>query len=196
MEVEKEEIILEAANKIFLKYGYQKTSMDDIAKEAMIGKGTIYYYFNSKEDIFVALLRKADHDKSLKKKIDMAKTFEEKYQIFMIEPFNIFVKHSKLIVQVMNDESPSFLKKIVDFKQESLEFKKSCLLEIFMFGKANNQIKDEHANNLEKIVDVTFKWIMISGEYVRINLSEDTIDEIKADFLFMSKVFLDGLIKN
>ena len=195
MDFEKEELILDAANKVFLRYGYQKTAMEDIAKEAMIGKGTIYYYFNSKEDIFVALLRKADHDEIIKKKIDMAKTFEEKYQIFMIEPFKIFTQHSKLLLQVMNDESPSFLKKIVDFKQESIEFKKKCLLEIFMFGKANNQIKEEYANDLDRIVEVTFKWIMISGEYVRVNLSEDTINDIKADFLFMSKVFLDGLKK-
>ena len=197
MDIEKEAIILDAANKVFLKYGYQKTSMDDIAKEAMIGKGTIYYYFNSKEDIFVAVLKKASSDihEMLKQKVDDAKSFEEKYEIFMVEPFDNFMKHSKIILQVLNDESHTFLKKIADFKQESIDLKRCLLLEIFLYAKENDLLKDEYAEALNRIVDVTFKWIMITGEYVKVNLSEEKIDDIKSDFLLMSKIFMDGLVK-
>lgn len=47
--------ILEAAQKMFSQYGYRRTSIDDIAREAEIAKGTVYLSFKSKEEIFRAL---------------------------------------------------------------------------------------------------------------------------------------------
>ena len=47
--------ILEAAQKLFSQYGYRRTSIDDIAREAEIAKGTVYLSFKSKEEIFRAL---------------------------------------------------------------------------------------------------------------------------------------------
>ncbi|HAE61523.1 MAG TPA: hypothetical protein DCG38_04215 [Eubacteriaceae bacterium] len=43
--------ILAAAGKLFEKYGIDKTSMSDVAKEADITKGLVYYYFKSKEEL-------------------------------------------------------------------------------------------------------------------------------------------------
>lgn len=51
---EKKAKILEAAIKIFSKNGLNNTKISDIAEEASIGKGTIYEYFKSKDEIFSA----------------------------------------------------------------------------------------------------------------------------------------------
>jgi AcrR family transcriptional regulator len=48
-------LILDAALQVFGQYGYRRTSMDDIAREADVGKGTIYLSFASKEEVFQAL---------------------------------------------------------------------------------------------------------------------------------------------
>jgi AcrR family transcriptional regulator len=48
-------VILDAALRVFGQYGYRRTSMDDIAREAGIAKGTIYLSFASKEEVFQAL---------------------------------------------------------------------------------------------------------------------------------------------
>jgi len=45
-------MILSAARRVFQKWGLNKTTMEDIAREAGKGKSTLYYYFKSKEDIF------------------------------------------------------------------------------------------------------------------------------------------------
>jgi AcrR family transcriptional regulator len=50
--------ILDAALRVFGQYGYRRTSMDDIAREAQIGKGTIYLSFASKEEVFQALAQR------------------------------------------------------------------------------------------------------------------------------------------
>lgn len=56
MKEEKKEIILQIARKLFTRYGLKKTSVDDIASEAKIGKATIYYYFKSKQEIFKSVV--------------------------------------------------------------------------------------------------------------------------------------------
>lgn len=48
--------ILKAAGKVFPGKGFHKTLMDDVAREAKIGKGTIYRYFSNKEDLFFSIL--------------------------------------------------------------------------------------------------------------------------------------------
>lgn len=51
----KRQQILEGAQNVFLRMGFDAASMNDITREAGVSKGTIYVYFNSKEDLFVAL---------------------------------------------------------------------------------------------------------------------------------------------
>ena len=45
-------LIFESAIKIFSESGYRGATMDDIASNAGLAKGTLYYNFASKEDIF------------------------------------------------------------------------------------------------------------------------------------------------
>ncbi|RJX24372.1 MAG: TetR/AcrR family transcriptional regulator [Dethiobacter sp.] len=54
----KREEILDEASKLFKKKGFNGTSMQDIANEVGILKGSIYYYFNSKNEIFREVLNK------------------------------------------------------------------------------------------------------------------------------------------
>ncbi|HAF07960.1 MAG: Transcriptional regulator [candidate division TA06 bacterium 32_111] len=52
------EEILEKANLIFAKYGYEKTTMDDIAKAVGKKKGALYYYFKTKEEVFTDVIER------------------------------------------------------------------------------------------------------------------------------------------
>ena len=49
--INKRKGILDAAIKLFSKNGYEQTSIEELAREAGIGKGTIYSYFETKRDI-------------------------------------------------------------------------------------------------------------------------------------------------
>lgn len=53
--VELKEKIVKAAIESFAKTGFDRTKMEDIAKRLNLGKGTIYLYFKSKEDLFLAI---------------------------------------------------------------------------------------------------------------------------------------------
>ena len=57
MEIDKiKESIKKAAQDLFRKYGYHKTSVNEIARKAKIAKATIYKYFESKELVLHAIL--------------------------------------------------------------------------------------------------------------------------------------------
>lgn len=53
---ERKQQIMEAALKVFSREGLHTARMDDIAEEAGLSKGALYWYFNSKEKIIASLL--------------------------------------------------------------------------------------------------------------------------------------------
>ncbi len=48
--------IIVSSGQIFRRFGFKKTTMDEIAKALKMGKSSIYYYFASKEEIFEAVV--------------------------------------------------------------------------------------------------------------------------------------------
>ncbi len=52
----KREQIIDGAKRVFMKLGFDGASMNDITREAGVSKGTIYVYFENKEDLFVAMV--------------------------------------------------------------------------------------------------------------------------------------------
>ena len=48
--------ILDAATNVFSRRGFHDARVDDIAEEAGLSKGTLYWYFKSKDDIIIGLL--------------------------------------------------------------------------------------------------------------------------------------------
>ena len=50
------EKILSVASRLFGKYGFHKTTVDEIARAAHKAKGSVYYYFKSKEELFLAVV--------------------------------------------------------------------------------------------------------------------------------------------
>ncbi|HEX6444414.1 MAG TPA: helix-turn-helix domain-containing protein [Streptosporangiales bacterium] len=56
--VERAERILDAAGELILRWGYDKTTIDDVARASHVAKGTIYLHWRSREALFVALLRR------------------------------------------------------------------------------------------------------------------------------------------
>ena len=48
--------IIATAGQIFSRFGFKKTTMEEIAQALKIGKSSIYYYFKSKEEIFEAVV--------------------------------------------------------------------------------------------------------------------------------------------
>lgn len=97
---ERREQILIAALKIMSKSGLKATKIGDIAKSAGVSHGLIYHYFQSKEEIFVELIRRATSDSNR-----VFKYMEE----LPHEPIEKIEKTLNIILDVIDhDEESSF----------------------------------------------------------------------------------------
>ena len=83
------EKIIQAAIESFAQAGFDRTKMEDIAKRLGLSKGTIYLYFNSKEDLFLAIcehylkvMRDQQHSAIFPKKEDLVLDSEHFYENF------------------------------------------------------------------------------------------------------------------
>ena len=90
-EIERDRIV-EASETVIHHYGFEKTTMNDIAKAIRKGKSSLYHYFTSKEQIFAAVLRKevADLKDEFLKVIDSEPTPEGKIRAYILTRMQIF----------------------------------------------------------------------------------------------------------
>jgi AcrR family transcriptional regulator len=56
MEQDKASRILDAAEALLIAYGYRKVTIDEVATRARVGKGTVYLYWPSKQELFAAVI--------------------------------------------------------------------------------------------------------------------------------------------
>lgn len=56
--LEREQRILDAALALVLRWGYNKTTIDDIAQKANVAKGTVYLHWKSREELFEAMVQR------------------------------------------------------------------------------------------------------------------------------------------
>lgn len=94
----KETRILLAAEQVFSRLGYEKATLDEIIALADVGKGTLYKYFGSKEQLFYKLV--ADKNKPfverLQRAMDSGATVEQKMHGFFREMIEFYEKNNAL----------------------------------------------------------------------------------------------------
>jgi AcrR family transcriptional regulator len=76
--------ILDAARAVFSRKGYAEAAVEDVAEEARIAKGTLYLYFKSKEELYLAALvsdLRAMASES-RNEMEAAGSFREKLRVF------------------------------------------------------------------------------------------------------------------
>ena len=73
--------ILQAAGRVFYLKGFEGTKIEDVAREAGIGKGTVYEYFDSKQQLFDEMVSytREQHLKNIKTALQAGGTFREKF---------------------------------------------------------------------------------------------------------------------
>lgn len=133
------ENILTLAQEIFSKYGYKKTTLDDIANAVRKGKSSLYYYFNSKEDLFQEVIQKeadilrTELSKVLAKEIDP----EEKLRDYILTKITTYRQLANFYNAIESDYAAvEFVDSIkAQYDQEEIRMMKRILLEGARRGK-------------------------------------------------------------
>lgn len=184
----KESLILESATEQFFKFGFKKTNIDDIAKHAGVGKGTVYNYFQNKEELF---FRCAD---SQQERLNRQYDTEIKQYKGIYDPLinHVIVRHlliKKMVTQysismeTMQELAGIFIKSQKDLDRHIGEFR-----ELLEEGeKAGRYKSGDHQKTAEILFDINFrflfKWLEISQE------------EVVQDIAQIYGMLLTGLLK-
>ncbi|MEL7585213.1 MAG: TetR/AcrR family transcriptional regulator [Prolixibacteraceae bacterium] len=127
------EYILKIAQDIFSKYGYKKTTLDDIANAVRKGKSSLYYYFESKEDLFQAvILKEVDVLKRELEKVVMRNTDPvEKLRDYILTKLTTFRGLANFYHALESDVTAiEFIENIKNkYEQEEIRMIKRILIE-------------------------------------------------------------------
>ncbi|CAH0119368.1 MULTISPECIES: TetR/AcrR family transcriptional regulator [unclassified Paenibacillus] len=99
MAVDRRKQILEAAAKSFALFGYKATTMDQVAKIANVGKGTIYTFFTNKEQLFDQIVQQVIQEMKqiADREIDPDKPFFENLYRVLDRVLDFRAKHELII---------------------------------------------------------------------------------------------------
>ncbi len=94
----KKNTILRAARKLFFDRGFKFVTVDSIAAKAGVSKGSIYLYFDSKEEIYAQVLitDNIEHNKEIKKFADKEATAAQLLLEYSQIYINYFLEHNEL----------------------------------------------------------------------------------------------------
>ena len=121
------EIILNTAENIFAKDGYHKTSMDNIAEKSGTSKGSIYFHFPSKENLFCSLIDKLTNslEQATIKKINQKTNIVNQINTPLNTLFDLISKHknlTKLVLTSSNISSPIINEHIFNIHERFANF--------------------------------------------------------------------------
>lgn len=135
--------ILEAAEELFFRYGYSKTSVDDITESIRISKKTLYQHFESKEKILVVIFDtiKSELSESIEKVIaDKSMTFTEKLKEAMKIISRQFSKIPPFFYDDIQYQAPEVWRMWLEYKKDAAFRHFRQLLEE---GKATGNIRKD-----------------------------------------------------
>ena len=97
--------IFETSMKLFAEKGYDATSIEEITAEVGVAKGTLYYHFSSKEEIFNFLIAEGMNllKNSIKIKIDKQDKYIDKIRAIVLIQIKIIVKYENFMTIVLSE---------------------------------------------------------------------------------------------
>ncbi len=161
--------ILDSARRAFGRFGYDKTSLLDIAKLAGLGKATLYYYYASKQELFFDVVRhEADVFMSMfNEKFNLCKTATEKLESYL----DIRLSHHEQLSSLLEIDQTELNKikmlaeqGLIDFRKNEFEMIHKIMREGIELGEFTDKDSSLMAFSfLTLFRDLDIDW-MISGQ--------------------------------
>ncbi len=189
--------ILRAARDLFIRKGYYETTLDDIASLAEFGKGTIYNYFTSKEELFYGIIDQTANEAfdSITSAIAVSGTAREKLTAYaraiIIHAHENADLFRLIFLELHRSGTPEYktkLKHIQERGREILELVARPVEEEIR----NGTIKPFNARELILIFDSTLRGYCLN---LIDNNFQSQIDKVDATAALIVSIFFDGVSK-
>ncbi len=182
---DKYEKILEAAIKTFSKYGYYKSTVSQIAREAGVADGTIYLYFKNKDDILKNFFNYKAREvfSRFKEEVKTGKDALDKLRRLVTCHLRAFESNREMAI-VYEVEARRRRHLIDDKIREMSNMYQELVKEIVELGQKENTIRKDLSVPLVKqlmvgaIDEVITSWLYSSKKYSLSSMAEPLIDLI------------------
>jgi len=189
--------IIDASVKLFAGKGFNNTTLDEIAASSEFGKGTIYNYFSSKEEIYSAIVEDVSinlkqivqqADKATDSASDFIKTYTSGLFIYCLSNKEAFVLFVREIVPFTTDLFVVNREKIV----RRNKLLRNILIKRFSEGIKQKEFKGSNPDRMVSLYQhLVFPYILNLIESPKKDLDEDS------EIDFVLEVFFKGiLLKN
>jgi len=184
--------IIDVAQKVFSHFGFDKTTMELIAKEARKGKSTLYYYFRNKEELYAAVIeREGNHIMNeLMKVINSGgdtKTLMHKYAFKRFELTESVINYYSFV----KDDYLKYYPVIQKFRKKHDEFELMAIKQMLLKGIQNDEL-----NITEDQIDDVSIGIAAAVKGLEIPLLiESSNNTIERKIGILLDLFLYGLLK-
>lgn len=93
------EYVFETAAGVFARKGYHETTVDELAQAIGVAKGTIYYHFKNKEELYLALIREGSNllEEQLRQAMDGAATPLDKIKNIIKSQLHFYEKEKDIV---------------------------------------------------------------------------------------------------
>jgi len=200
MSQEKKEQILSAASECFAKFGYKKTTLDDIGKKVGLNKASIYYYFKNKEEIFTILVLNEFKQfiAKLHQNFEEEKNCEEKILRYFEEKLHFWFQKSIILPQITETEPETLFHIMASGEELYMKIdrdEQSFIANILRNCIISGQIKD---CDVEKMSEFMFALADgVKDKYIGFNkakqLTQTEHEKIIEDVQKALKIFINGL---
>jgi TetR/AcrR family transcriptional regulator len=136
--------ILAAAVEVFARKGYEKATIDEVASRASIAKGTVFYNFKSKEDIFFAIIEQGTQNfaEGVALRSAKGKTAAEKLEQAYSAAFEFFLKYNDFCTLLVSELWR--VRSRWNYEPTNLlDSYKRRLEEIFLEGQQNGEFRQD-----------------------------------------------------
>jgi len=190
----KRQQIIEAAYAVFSKKGYHRATVDEIIALADTGKGTVYNYFNNKEQLFYTLVRERNQpfEAALLQVVESARQPFEKLET-MVKIFLRFYQENADLWRVMMHEMRGFGSEDLSFvKAETREkYREVFTRTVGMLGKA---LKEGIDRGVLREMNVSHVSYVLFSAIVTMAFNK-FIDDVDYAARELSEIFLYGLVR-
>lgn len=138
-----------AAMKCFARYGLDKTTLEDIAKEVGLNKASLYYYYKNKEDIFleVAITEGTDFLGTLQEHVLDKKGTEARVTYYLLERINYYkniLNMNRVSTETLNKMLPRYFELFDVVIRQEVQFLSGIIKE----GVKQGELKTVNPNRL------------------------------------------------
>ena len=177
--------IIEAAVEVFAEKGFFNAKVSDVAKKAKVADGTIYNYFNNKDDLLINLfeIKMENILEQFRKNMSKVNDPIEKLKIFVNLHFSIIKSDKKLaeVFQVELRQSTKFLK---NYHNEKFTEYLNIIADIIDKGKETGFFRKDINTPMIKLMifgsidEIARQWILGAEKKFSINEAADQVFEV------------------